>query len=76
MVLGARSLVTKNVGPYEVWGGNPAKFIKNRFSNEEITKLLEIKWWNLNIQKIKNNLDLIRSNHVDKLYNKFLDKKL
>ena len=76
MVLGARSLVTKNVGPYEVWGGNPAKFIKNRFSNEEITKLLEIKWWNLNIQKIKNNLDLILSNHVDKLYNKFLDKKL
>ena len=44
-IIGAESLVTKNVGPYEIWGGNPAKFIKKRFDDDTIQKLLEIKWW-------------------------------
>jgi chloramphenicol O-acetyltransferase type B len=69
-VIGARSLVTKNIGPYEIWGGNSAKLIKKRFSDEEIKKLLQIKWWNWSIEKIKANLDLIRSENVDILWAK------
>jgi chloramphenicol O-acetyltransferase type B len=67
-VIGARSLVTKDVGPYEIWGGNPAKLIKKRFSDEDIEKLLQIKWWNWGLDKIKANLHLIRSKNVDGLW--------
>lgn len=69
-VIGARSLVTKHVGPYEIWGGNPAKLIKKRFSDAKITKLLQIKWWDWQIATIKANLTLIRSNDVDSLWDK------
>jgi chloramphenicol O-acetyltransferase type B len=75
-VIGARSLLTKNVGPYEIWGGNPAKLIKKRFSDEEIEKLLEIKWWDFSIEQIKANLYLIRSKNVHELWNKFRKEQL
>ncbi|KJV62479.1 putative chloramphenicol O-acetyltransferase [Rickettsia amblyommatis str. Darkwater] len=55
-VVGARSLVTKNIGAYEIWGGNPAKLIKKRFSDDNIAKLLQIKWWDWSVDKIKQNL--------------------
>lgn len=71
-VIGARSLVTKNVGPYEIWGGNPAKLIKKRFSDEDIEKLLQLKWWDWDLEKIKANLDLIRSKDVDELMKRAL----
>lgn len=67
-VIGARSLVTKDVGPYEIWGGNPARLIKKRFSDSDIEKLLQILWWEWSIKKIKANLDLIRSKNVDALW--------
>lgn len=45
-VIAACSVVTKDIGPYEIWGGNPAKFIKKRFPDNEIQRLLEIQGWN------------------------------
>lgn len=69
-IIGARSLVTKNIGPYEIYGGNPAKLIKKRFSDEDIEKLLQIKWWTWDIEKIKAHLDLIRSKNVGILWAK------
>ena len=75
-VIGARSLVTKNIGPYEIWGGNPARLIKKRFNAPDIEKLLKIKWWDLNIHDIKANLNLIRSENIEPLWNSFQDGKL
>lgn len=45
-VIAAESLVVKNVEPYSIVGGNPAKHIAYRFDEQTIEKLLEIKWWN------------------------------
>ncbi len=45
-VIGMGSVLTKNVGEYEIWAGNPAKLIRKRFDDETINRLLESKWWN------------------------------
>lgn len=66
-VIAARAVVTKNVGPYEIWGGNPARLIKKRFSDEDIAKLLEIKWWDWDLETLKKNLPLLRSDNVKAL---------
>ena len=43
-VIGAGSVVTKNIPPYEIWAGIPAKKIKNRFEDEQVKKLTAIRW--------------------------------
>jgi acetyltransferase-like isoleucine patch superfamily enzyme len=50
----ANSTITKDVQPYELIGGNPAKSIRYRFSPEIINLLLELSWWNLPIESIKS----------------------
>jgi len=45
-VIGMGSIVTKDVGAYEIWAGNPAKMIRKRFDDKTIKTLLESKWWN------------------------------
>jgi acetyltransferase-like isoleucine patch superfamily enzyme len=45
-VVAANSHVYKDIGPYELWGGNPAKFIRKRFSDATIEILEYIQWWN------------------------------
>ena len=52
-VVGAGSVVTKDIGPYEIWAGCPARFVKKRFDDETIEKLLEIKWWDWSDDKIE-----------------------
>ncbi|MDH6525578.1 acetyltransferase-like isoleucine patch superfamily enzyme [Polynucleobacter sphagniphilus] len=54
-VIAANAVVTKDVPPYSIVGGNPAILIKYRFSEYQIKMLLEIKWWDWDISKIKNN---------------------
>jgi acetyltransferase-like isoleucine patch superfamily enzyme len=46
-IIGARAVVTKNVEPYSIVAGNPAKLIKYRFEANTIKELLEIRWWDL-----------------------------
>ena len=75
-VIAARAVVTKDIGPYEIWGGNPAKFIKKRFSEPDIEKILEIKWWNWDKEKLKRNVSYLRSNDVDALWKKYKDNNL
>ena len=45
-MIGMGSVVTKDVGPYEIWAGNPARMIRRRFGEDEIDQLLRIRWWN------------------------------
>ncbi len=69
-VIASRSVVTKDVGSYEIWGGNPAKFIKHRFSKERIEQLEQIKWWEWEISDIINAAPNLCSNNFDALVHK------
>jgi len=51
-IIASGALVTKDVAPYSIVGGNPAQEIKKRFSEEQIAHLLEVKWWNWEIEQI------------------------
>lgn len=68
-VIACNSHVVKDVEPYSLVGGNPAKLIKYRFTEEQIKKLLEIKWWNWDDAKINKYVPLLCSGDVDKLIN-------
>ena len=54
VIVAAGSVVTEDIPAYAIVGGVPAKIIKYRFSEKEIDRLLEIKWWDMNIDLIKN----------------------
>ncbi|WP_417602752.1 CatB-related O-acetyltransferase [Owenweeksia hongkongensis] len=60
-IIGSKSVVTKDVEPYSIVGGNPAKPIRKRFSEERIAKLLDMKWWDWPVEKITANLDKLTS---------------
>ena len=73
-VIAANSHIVKNVEPYSIVGGNPAKLIKYRFTPKQIEELLEIKWWNLDENIINNNLKLFLNNDIDEFINTFTIK--
>jgi acetyltransferase-like isoleucine patch superfamily enzyme len=64
-VIANNSHVVKNAEPYSLIGGNPAKLIKYRFTQEQIEKLLEIKWWNWADDKINEFTPLLCNNNID-----------
>jgi virginiamycin A acetyltransferase len=64
-IIATNSTVTKDVAPYSIVGGNPAREIKKRFSTEVISKLLEMQWWNWDIEKITKNLHHLTGNHIE-----------
>lgn len=63
VVIGMGSIVTKDIGPYEIWAGNPARMIRKRFPEEKIEKILETEWWNWEDTKIENFANIM--NNVD-----------
>lgn len=58
-IISTNSTVIKNVEPYSIVGGNPAKEIKKRFSEDKINELLQLKWWDWEIEKITENLEFL-----------------
>jgi chloramphenicol O-acetyltransferase type B len=64
-VIAANSHVVKDVEPYSIVGGNPARHIKYRFSQEQIEKLLKIKWWDWDDEKIQENIPLLCNKYID-----------
>jgi acetyltransferase-like isoleucine patch superfamily enzyme len=53
-IIGMGSIVTKDIPPYEIWGGNPARLIKKRFDDTIIQKLLNVRWWEWSDEKISD----------------------
>lgn len=64
-VIGARSVVTKDVAPYTIVAGNPARVIRQRFSTDQICALLKIAWWNWDKERLQLHLPLLLSENID-----------
>lgn len=66
-IVGAYSVVTKDVPPYTIVAGNPAREIRRRFSEAEIQRLLELQWWDWPVEKISANVHLLTGQSVSSL---------
>ena len=64
-IIGANSVVTKDVPPYAIVGGVPAKVIRYRYDEETIRFLLDLKWWNKDVEWLRENWELLCD--IDKL---------
>ncbi|MDE5783788.1 MAG: CatB-related O-acetyltransferase [Prevotella sp.] len=63
-IIGTRAVVTKDVAPYSIVGGVPAKEIRKRFTPEIIKRLQEIQWWNWPEEKIRESIQAIQSGDI------------
>lgn len=67
-IIGTRALVTKDVEPYAIVGGNPAKTIRKRFAEDEIAMLLEMAWWDWPSEQLAEAMPLLCSNDIAALH--------
>ncbi|MCB0625276.1 MAG: CatB-related O-acetyltransferase [Saprospiraceae bacterium] len=66
-IVGSHAVVTKDVEPYSIVGGNPAREIRKRFPAAQIDLLLQLRWWDWPAEKITENLHLLTSNDPEAL---------
>jgi len=66
-IIAAASVVTREVPPYAVVGGNPARIIRMRYSGEVIAQLLQLAWWDWSLEKIEANLEALTTGDMARL---------
>lgn len=66
-IIAARAVVVKDVPPYCIVAGNPAKVVKQRFDDTTVERLIKLAWWNWDIEKINKNLSVICHLNIDQL---------
>lgn len=70
-VVGARAVVTRDVPPYAIVAGNPARLIRFRFSEDQIEKLLKIAWWEWSDREIEAAMPLLLNRDIDTFIAKY-----
>jgi virginiamycin A acetyltransferase len=66
-IIGSKSVVASDVPPYSIVAGNPARIIRKRFDDETIEKLLDLAWWDWDLEKITTHVAHLTGNDVSKL---------
>ena len=66
-IIGTRAVVTKDVPPYSIVGGIPAKLIRKRYSPDIIEQLLSLRWWDWTKDRIKRNLPFIMAGNIENM---------
>lgn len=66
-IIASNATVVRDVPPYTVVGGNPAKPIRKRFSEEEIERLLDLEWWNWDVERISAQVSNLTGNDLSLL---------
>jgi acetyltransferase-like isoleucine patch superfamily enzyme len=72
-IVAAAAVVTKDVPPYAIVGGNPARVVKYRFSEQDIASLLRMRWWDWPEKHIRNVLPYLVSNNLETFFGKAAD---
>lgn len=67
-VIGTRALVTKDVEPYAIVGGNPSETLRMRFVEADIARLLELRWWDWSDDELKSAMPLLTDGDISALY--------
>ncbi len=67
-VIGTRAIVTRDVEPYAIVAGNPAKTIRKRFDDARIALLLDMQWWNWSDPQLRDAMTLLTGNDIDALH--------
>jgi chloramphenicol O-acetyltransferase type B len=67
-IIGTRALVTRDVEPYAIVGGNPARTIRPRFDENSVNMLLEMQWWDWTDHQLKGAMQTLTNGDVEALY--------
>lgn len=67
-IIGMRCIVSKDVAPYEIVVGAPQKVLRKRFNEEQIEKLLALKWWDKPDEEVRKIAPLLASNKIEEIF--------